>query len=63
MDASKVRIENETLSAVVVLALTLVTLYLIGSIAHPFLLGIGDPPGQHSHSKAPTNQVEAKDES
>lgn len=49
MTATKPRIENDNIAAAVALALTLVALYLVGSIAHPFLLGIGESPAAASH--------------
>lgn len=49
MTAAKPRIENDNVAAVVALALTLVALYLVGSIAHPFLLGIGESPTAATH--------------
>lgn len=51
MSDAKPRIENDNIAAAVTLLGTLVALYLIGGIAHPFLLGIGEPskPSVHSH--------------
>lgn len=48
MSEAKPRIENDNVAAAVALLLTLVALLLVGSIAHPFLLGIGDPPSKTS---------------
>lgn len=51
MSDAKPRIENDNLAAAVTLLGTLVVLYVIGGIAHPFLLGIGAPekPAAHAH--------------
>lgn len=49
MERTTPRIENDNLAAAVALLLTLIALYLVGSIAHPYLLGIGESPRAASH--------------